>query len=75
MGLLDEKKTFIDIIKGVFYILITGLFAMCGYLFDRLDSLSIEKISISFGIITLDILAIFLVTIYLIKKTKELREL
>ncbi len=75
MGKLDEQKTYIDLLKGIFYILITAMIGLGSFIFLHYEGLSNAKVIflVVFLIIIAYVNVIFLS--YLFKKIKELKDL
>ncbi len=75
MSKLDEKKTFIDVLKGLFYICTTAMLGLSSFIFVNFEKTSNLKLTIL--MILLVVLAILNLkfAMYLFDKIKELREL
>ncbi len=75
MSKLDEKKTFIDVLKGLFYILVTAMLGLGSFIFIHYETITnIKLVILVILLILLSYLNIIFAT-YLLNKIKELKDL
>ncbi len=75
MSKLDKHKTYIDLMKGLFYIFVSSVLGIIAYSFVHFDKLSFGKLIVLLISLIIFVYIVIIFLNYLIDKIKELEDM